>query len=405
MLPVSMVGRAGELAELDRAWSSVVVGRRRSPAVAVVTGGPGVGKSLLVAAALDGFTPRPEVVLSGTARVHSPAPYDWLAAALSGRDTTRLDLPADALAWLAQQPTAPRERYAPGTLLRLAVRTVRVLVGAGPAVLVVEDLHALDPASLNLVGELATADGLPALLVVATRPAARAVSPELAGRTLARLCGVRGVVRQHLGPLRPAEVAEVLNQVYADPRPELVHEVWRRTDGNPYALTELLAAHAGQDLDALLTAPDPAGLPESGPALSPSRPAVPVSRGAAPEPRPGLFAPRRPAVPGPGPAPESGPAPGSGSGSAPGSVSPPSVYLTGREVEVLECLVAGMSNKQVARALGISVRTVTVHVSNLLRKTGTASRTEAALWAVRRRPTSQSVDHEVVARASAYPPR
>jgi DNA-binding NarL/FixJ family response regulator len=50
---------------------------------------------------------------------------------------------------------------------------------------------------------------------------------------------------------------------------------------------------------------------------------------------------------------------------------------------VLSCLAIGMSNKQVARSLGISIRTVTVHVSNLLRKTGSASRTEAALWAVR----------------------
>jgi two-component system, NarL family, nitrate/nitrite response regulator NarL len=50
---------------------------------------------------------------------------------------------------------------------------------------------------------------------------------------------------------------------------------------------------------------------------------------------------------------------------------------------VLGCLAEGMANKQIARALGISVRTVTVHVSNLLRKTGAASRTEAALLAVR----------------------
>ncbi|MEV6813405.1 AAA family ATPase, partial [Micromonospora sp. NPDC051296] len=279
MLPVSMVGRAGELAELDRAWSTVVGGRRRSPAVAVVTGGAGVGKSLLVAAALDTFTPRPEVVLSGAARVHSPAPYDWLAAVLSGRDTSRLDLPADALAWLAQQPTAPRERYAPGTLLRLAVRTVRVLVGAGPAVLVVEDLHALDPASLNLVGELATAAGLPALLVVATRPAAHAVAPELAGRTLARLCGVRGAVRQHLGPLRPAEVAEVLTQVYAGrpPGARLVHGVWQRTGGNPYVLTELLAAHAGQDPETLLDPPSPTEAQSSFDGPPPARSPVDVA--------------------------------------------------------------------------------------------------------------------------------
>jgi DNA-binding NarL/FixJ family response regulator len=57
--------------------------------------------------------------------------------------------------------------------------------------------------------------------------------------------------------------------------------------------------------------------------------------------------------------------------------------LTAREREVLGCLAEGMSNKQIASALGISVRTVTVHVSNLLRKTGSASRTEAALLAVR----------------------
>ncbi|RGC68962.1 Response regulator protein VraR [Micromonospora sp. MW-13] len=352
MMPVSMVGRAGELAELDRAWSTLALRGRPGPAVAVLTGAAGVGKSLLVAAALDGFAPRPAVVLSGAARVHSPAPYDWLAAVLSGRDTSRLDLPPDALAWLAQQPTAPRERYAPGTLLRLAVRTVRLLVGAGPAVLVVEDLHALDPASLNLVGELATAPDLPALLLVASRPAADAVAPDLAARALSRFCGVRGAVRQHLGPLGPAEVAEVLTQVYEGTHPSrrLATAVWRRTGGNPYVLTELLAAHSGQGPDALLRRP----LPEH--PRTPAPRAVPPPDAAYPT--AALF---------------------------PADLLPPDAELTGREVEVLACLVAGMSNKQAARVLGISVRTVTVHVSNLLRKTGSASRTEAALWAVQHR--------------------
>ncbi|WP_406038998.1 AAA family ATPase [Micromonospora sp. NBC_00898] len=332
MMPVSMVGRAGELAELDRAWAAVVSGHRPAPTVTVITGDAGVGKSLLVAAALEGFTPRPAVVLAGAARVHDPAPYDWLAAVLSGRDTAGLELPPDALAWLAQQPTAPRERYAPGTLLRLAVRTVRLLVGAGPAVLVVEDLHALDPASLNLLGELAAAPELPALLVVASRPPADAVAPDLTVRALARLCGVRGAVRQHLAPLTVAEVAEVLTQVYDGTRPAepVAAAVRRRTGGNPYVLTELLAAHGAAGPEGLVHEPLPEHL-------------VP-----------------RPAT-------------------------PPDAELTGREIEVLGCLVAGMSNKQAARALGISVRTVTVHVSNLLRKTGSASRTEAALWAVRHR--------------------
>ncbi|TYC06512.1 AAA family ATPase [Micromonospora sp. WP24] len=356
MMPVSLVGRASELAEFDRAWTTVVAGRRAAPTVAVVTGDAGVGKSLLVAAALEALTPRPAVVLSGAARVHSPAPYDWLAAVLSGRDTSDLDLPPDALAWLAQHPTSPRERYTPGALLRLAVRTVRLLVGAGPAVLVVEDLHALDPASLNLIGELATAAELPALLVVATRPAGEAVAPDLAVRALSRLCGVRGVVRQHLGPLRAGEVAELLSQVYPGARPSgrLVSAVWRRTGGNPFALTELLAAHAGHPLEELIRP-----LPTPAPRQS-TRSAG--SRRTAESARPALRA-----------------------GHPVATSGVREAELTGREVEVLGCLVAGMSNKQVAKALGISVRTVTVHVSNLLRKTGAASRTEVALWAVQRR--------------------
>ncbi|MEH1012443.1 AAA family ATPase [Micromonospora sp. CPCC 206060] len=354
MMPVSMVGRHGELAELRRAWRRVTHGRRPVPRTVVITGAAGVGKSLLVAAGLDGFAPRPRIVLSGAARVHEPAPYDWLAAVLSCRDTHELPLPADALAWLAQQPNAPRERYAPGALLRLAVRAVRLLVGTGPAVVIVEDLHALDPASLNLVGELAAAPDLPVLVIVASRPPSAAVDPHLTARTLARLSGAPGAVRQHLGPLSRTEVAEVLAQVYESrmPPPPVVDVVWQRTGGNPYWLTELLAAHSGQHPEALARQPLPEHLH------------LPAARTADPA-----------RVAGTGVA-EAGPVPAVGVAEA---------ELTGREIEVLGCLAAGMSNKQVARSLGISVRTVTVHVSNLLRKTGSASRTEAALWAVQRR--------------------
>jgi DNA-binding CsgD family transcriptional regulator len=52
--------------------------------------------------------------------------------------------------------------------------------------------------------------------------------------------------------------------------------------------------------------------------------------------------------------------------------------LTPREQEVLSLLVAGRSNGEVAKVLVISEKTVSVHVSNILRKTGTSSRVEAA---------------------------
>jgi DNA-binding CsgD family transcriptional regulator/tetratricopeptide (TPR) repeat protein len=57
--------------------------------------------------------------------------------------------------------------------------------------------------------------------------------------------------------------------------------------------------------------------------------------------------------------------------------------LTTREREVLSHLVAGRTNAEIARDLFISDKTVSVHVTNVLRKTGTPNRIEAASLALR----------------------
>lgn len=308
-MPVPLVGRSAELKEIARAWHMAPSTR---PCTVVITGEPGIGKSRLVSAVVADLAPHAATVLSGAARPHSPAPYDWLASILSRCPGRELSIPADALAWLAQDSLVPAQRYAPGALLRLACRAVHELVGKGPALLVVEDLHALDPASLSLIAELARDPTLPAMLLVTslptevevTWPMGQVSQPRardgLVARTLACLSGSPGAVRQHLGPLGPAEVAEIVPAGLAD-------DLLARSKGNPYHLSELLAA-----LPSALCA------------------------------------------------------------------------LTAREQQVLSFLAAGMSNKQMARSMGISIRTVAVHVSNVLRKTGNASRTAAAVWAAAR---------------------
>lgn len=69
----------------------------------------------------------------------------------------------------------------------------------------------------------------------------------------------------------------------------------------------------------------------------------------------------------------------SGPTTAPKSSEP----LTGRELEVLRLLAQGLSNEDIARNLVISEATVRTHVSNILGKLHLASRTQAALYALR----------------------
>ena len=59
------------------------------------------------------------------------------------------------------------------------------------------------------------------------------------------------------------------------------------------------------------------------------------------------------------------------------------VPLTHRESEVLEQLAHGLTNKEIALALGISYETVKEHVQHILRKVGVNDRTQVAVWAVR----------------------
>jgi DNA-binding NarL/FixJ family response regulator len=59
------------------------------------------------------------------------------------------------------------------------------------------------------------------------------------------------------------------------------------------------------------------------------------------------------------------------------------VQLTAREAEVLGLVKDGLANKQIARRLGISERTVKAHLTSAFARIGVADRTQAALWVER----------------------
>ncbi|MGI5177727.1 helix-turn-helix transcriptional regulator [Dactylosporangium sp. CA-152071] len=271
-MPVTpFIGRAEELAEITGAWKALkalktltglpATGRPASPApsaprVVLVTGEAGSGKSRLVAESLDRLDPPPPVVLAGAARTLGAAPHDWLASVLSGHP-----LDGGVPAELAQRSPAPGggTRLAPAAMLRAAVDVVRRLLDGRCGVLVVEDLHDLDPASLTLIGELAAAAALPALLLVTSRPPQEAAFAPAAARTLRRLGGAPSVVRVHLAPFDARETAELIEAHRgAAPPPETVRAMLTRTGGNPFWLTELLTAR-GDLAGAVTTRGDQAG--------------------------------------------------------------------------------------------------------------------------------------------------
>jgi DNA-binding NarL/FixJ family response regulator len=59
--------------------------------------------------------------------------------------------------------------------------------------------------------------------------------------------------------------------------------------------------------------------------------------------------------------------------------------LTSRETQVTRHLALGLSNKEIALSLDISIETVKEHVQNILRKIKASDRTQAAVWAIRKK--------------------
>ena len=83
----------------------------------------------------------------------------------------------------------------------------------------------------------------------------------------------------------------------------------------------------------------------------------------------------------------------------PAELQPAPEALTAREMEVLRLIAQGLSNQEIADRISVSEPTVRAHVSRILGKLHLASRTQAALYAVREGLTDADSDAGGVATA------
>ena len=252
-----LVGRAGELSRLravvgGNAWLLLVVGDA------------GVGKTRLVTegmrrVAVDGVV----TIWGGCLPMRETLPLLPVADALG--ELSKVgggDLLEAALATSPKYVRAEVERLVPqlgsgaaapsagesGQRDRLFAAIAELLRGAARRrrlVLVVEDVHWADTATLDCLTFLTRASRDSVLTVVVTCRSDEAPLETHVAEWMTHVRGIAGVAEVRLGPLTRAEMAEQVSGLAGSPVPvSVVDEMYARTEGNPFYTEQLVAAAA-----------------------------------------------------------------------------------------------------------------------------------------------------------------
>lgn len=253
------VGREEALARLRATWNRSARGRG---GIVVVSGPPGIGKSRLAEVFAAEVERRGGLALRGRALEEEGEPAFWVWAqvlrALREADPACLDVPglADSgeLAHLLPELGASETGAAGGlpeeqrrfVFFDAVVRALRRAARSRPLLVVFEDLHWADPASLKLLEHLAfELAGTPVLLLAT----AREESPDrgdVSYRTLSLLRRQERYESVALAGLDTAEVERLVERVLGRRVPELAERLRVRTEGVPLFLREAFRRLAEQ---------------------------------------------------------------------------------------------------------------------------------------------------------------
>ncbi len=241
-----LVGRANEMSSLDEVLAELELGRA---AALELIGEPGIGKTRLLAELAARADARGMLVLSGSAtELERDLPFSVFVDALDeyvrGLERTRLsgldDDVRSELAHVFPSLTAlatdgalalQHERYRSHRAVRALLEQ---LARTQPLVLVLDDLHWADAASIELVGALLRRPPAAAVLVaVAVRPRQL---PERLSVALDRAHRTRELTRIELGALDPDEARQLLGAAVERVDATFLYE---QSGGNPFYLEQL----------------------------------------------------------------------------------------------------------------------------------------------------------------------
>lgn len=245
-----MVGRERELAAALEALQRLDAGRGGG---LLLSGEAGIGKTRLGDALLAEASAAGRTTLRGATRVEEGAlPYAPVAEALDRLLLERPDLAAALsegaqaeIARLTAASPAPVVETDPATVRRRLFSAVAQLLSAAArergAVLLLEDLHSADDATVQLAHYLVRASRFQPLLVVLSYRAEGLSSALSQVRASLLVEGTVGEIT--LGPLPRAAAASMVEQVLGSaPPPGAIDAIWSRAEGNPFFIRELASA-------------------------------------------------------------------------------------------------------------------------------------------------------------------